>query len=44
MVGKTYLLNPEEIRDFILNGYIQIQADFPTNLHEGIYQQAENRY
>ena len=41
MVDKAYLLNPEEIRDFIVNGYIQIQADFPTNLHEGIYQQIE---
>ena len=41
MVDKVYLLNPKEIRDFILNGYIQIQADFPTNLHEHIYQQIE---
>ena len=41
MVDKTYLLNPEEIRDFIVNGYIQIQADFSTNLHEGIYHQIE---
>ena len=41
MVDKAYLLNPEEIRDFIVNGYIQIQADFPTNLHEHIYQQIE---
>ena len=41
MVDKTYLLNPEEIRDFIVNGYIQIQADFPTDLHEDIYQQIE---
>ena len=40
-MDKTYLLNEEEIRDFIINGYIQIQADFPTNLHEGIYQQIE---
>ena len=37
MVDKAYLLNAEEIRDFIVNGYIQIQADFPTNLHEHIY-------
>ena len=42
MVDKAYLLNAEEIRDFIVNGYIQIQADFPTNLHEGIYQQIED--
>ena len=41
MVDKTYLLNPEEIRDFIVNGYIQIQADFPTDLHGDIYQQIE---
>ena len=33
MVDKAYLLNPEEIRDFIVNGYIQVQADFPTDLH-----------
>ena len=41
MVDKAYLLNPEAIRDFILNGYIQIQADFPTDLHGNIYQQIE---
>ena len=41
MVDKAYLLNPKEIRDFIVNGYIQIQADFPTNLHGNIYQQIE---
>ena len=41
MVDKAYLLNPEEIQDFILNGYIQIQADFPTDLHGDIHQQIE---
>ena len=41
MADKAYPLNPEEIRDFILNGYIQIQADFPTDLHGDIYQQIE---
>ncbi len=41
MVDKAYLLNPEDIRDFIVNGYIQIQADFPTDLHGHIYQQIE---
>ena len=41
MVDKAYLLNPEEIRDFIVNGYIQIQADFSTDLHGHIYQQIE---
>ena len=41
MVDKAYLLNPEEIRDFIVNGYIQIQTDFPTDLHGNIYQQIE---
>ena len=41
MVDKAYLLNPEEIRNFIVNGYIQIQADFPTDLHGHIYQQIE---
>ena len=41
MVDKAYLLSGEEIRDFIVNGYIQIQTDFPTNLHGDIYQQIE---
>lgn len=41
MVDKAYLLNPEDIRDFIVNGYIQIQTDFPTDLHGDIYQQIE---
>ena len=42
MVDTAYLLNDDEIRDFIVNGYIQIQADFPTDLHESIYQQIED--
>ena len=41
MVDKAYLLSDEDIRDFIVNGYIQIQADFPTDLHGHIYQQIE---
>ncbi len=41
MVDKAYLLNEGEMRDFIVNGYIQIQADFPINLHDHIYQQIE---
>lgn len=41
MVDKAYLLSDEEIRDFIVSGYIQIQADFPTDLHGHIYQQIE---
>ena len=41
MVDKAYLLSGEEIRDFIVNGYIQIQTDFPTDLHGDIYQQIE---
>ena len=41
MVDKAYLLSGEEIRDFIVNGYIQIQTDFPTDLHGNIYQQIE---
>ena len=41
MVDKAYLLNPQEIQDFIVNGYIQIQTDFPTDLHGDIYQQIE---
>ena len=41
MIDKAYLLNPEEIRDFIIKGYIQIQADFPTDFHGHIYQQIE---
>ena len=41
MVDKAYLLSDEEIRDFIVSGYIQIQTDFPTDLHGHIYQQIE---
>ena len=41
MVDKAYLLNLEQIQDFIVNGYIQIHADFPADLHGDIYQQIE---
>ena len=35
MVDKAYLLNPEDIRDFIVNGYIQIQDGFSDRPSRG---------
>ena len=32
-------LTDEEMRDFIINGYVKVKADFPPSFHENIYEQ-----
>ena len=44
MENQEYLLNDEEIRRFIIDGYIKIQADFPANFHQTIFQQIEDMF
>ena len=41
-IDQKYLLNDEMMRHFIVNGYVQVQTDFPTGLHQSIYQQIED--
>ena len=44
MENQESLLNDEEMRRFIIDGYIKIQTDFPANFHETIFQQVEDMF
>lgn len=37
---RPKLLNDDQMRDFVVNGYVTLQTDFPTEFHDKIYQQA----
>ena len=32
-------LTDEEMRDFIINGYVKVKTDVPASFHENIYEQ-----
>ena len=34
-------LTDEQMRDFIVNGYVKVQTDFPPSFHENVYEQLE---
>lgn len=34
-------LTDEEMRDFIINGYVKVKPDFPSSFHENIYEQLD---
>lgn len=38
MLDKTYLLNDQQMRDFIVNGYVIVKTDLPPNFHDEIYK------
>ena len=44
MDNQEYLLNDEEMRRFIIDGYIKVQPDFPASFHETIFQQVEDMF
>ena len=44
MANQKNLLNDEEMRRFIIDGYIKIQTDFPANFHQSIFQQVEDMF
>ena len=44
MENQEYLLNDEEMRRFIIDGYIKVQPDFPASFHETIFQQVEDMF
>ena len=44
MDNQKNLLNDEEMRRFIIDGYIKIQTDFPANFHQTIFQQVEDMF
>lgn len=41
MNRPTLQLTDEEMRDFIINGYVKVQTDFPSSFHENICQQLD---
>ena len=40
-MDKQQLLNDEQIRHFIVNGYVNVTADVPVGLHETIYHKTD---
>ena len=44
MNTQEILLNDEEMRRFIIDGYIKIQTDFPASFHQTIFQQVEDMF
>ena len=41
MGDKAYLLNDEQMRHFIINGYITVKTDLPRNFHDAIFKKTE---
>ena len=41
MVDNTYLLTDEQMRHFIVNGYVIVNTNLPANFHDFIYEQTE---
>ena len=44
MNSPTLQLTDEEMRDFIINGYVKVQPDFPPSFHENICQQLDTMF
>ena len=41
---KTYLLDDEGLKHFIINGYVKVKTDSPVSFHQRIYQQIEEMF
>ena len=41
MVDKTYLLTDDQVRHFIVNGYVIVNTDLPASFHDFIYERTE---
>ena len=41
MSNHALKLTDEEMRDFIINGYVKVKVDFPPSFHENAYQQLD---
>ncbi|MDF2725748.1 MAG: phytanoyl-CoA dioxygenase [Paenibacillus sp.] len=44
MVDTRYLLNDEQIAQFITNGFLQLQTDFSEDFHKTVFQKITERY
>ena len=42
MIDTEYLLTDEDMRHFVVNGYVQVTGDLPASFHRDIYQQIED--
>ena len=43
-IKNQQLLNDEQIRHFIVNGYVNVTADVPTHIHETIYDKTDELF
>ena len=43
-IKNQKLLNDEQIRHFIVNGYVNVTADVPTHIHEAIYDRTDELF
>ncbi|MBI1923629.1 HEAT repeat domain-containing protein [Candidatus Poribacteria bacterium] len=41
MVGQTYLLTDEQMRHFIVNGYVTVKTALPASFHEALFTQTQ---
>ncbi|MCZ6633377.1 MAG: HEAT repeat domain-containing protein [bacterium] len=41
MSDNTHLLTDEQMKDFIVNGYISVHTNLPSSVHKNIYKQTE---
>ena len=41
MSKPTLQLTDQEMRDFIINGYVKVKTDFPPSFHENVYEQLD---
>lgn len=44
MNNHALQLTDEEMRDFIINGYVKVKTDFPPSFHENIYEQLDTMF
>ncbi|MCY3741658.1 MAG: HEAT repeat domain-containing protein [Candidatus Poribacteria bacterium] len=44
MNRPTLPLTDEQMRDFIINGYVKVKTDFPSSFHENIRQQLDTMF
>ena len=44
MNRPTLQLTDEQMRDFIINGYVKVKTDFPPSFHENICQQLDTMF
>ncbi len=44
MSKPTLQLTDQEMRDFIINGYVKVKTDFPPSFHENIRQQLDTMF